>query len=352
MYCSAPFTSCEIKTNGLISYCCVSNDPLGNYINDSKLVQGRQSIIDGKILKGCNRCFNKTFTTVRETLTKNYPIKSMPTSVLNLLDIQYIDVRMGNVCNFTCLMCGPNDSHLWGSLVGRSNVLIDWEDEDKIINFIKSCKNLKTINFAGGEPFYNLKRLYKILSVLDRSVKIKFITNVSVYNKDCIKILNEFSGQLNCSLDGIGRFAETQRFRSNWKQVESNFKNFCKNLNDDWNIQIASTWTIFNIFGAKEFTDWIDNINKKRTVHFNYTFCDYPEFMSIYSLSPKQRKKIAKSINGYKDFKKGICANVPNDKNNIFKIQKFIETFEEKTNFNIHTSIPELREVLHVTDSP
>ena len=255
-------------------------------------------------------------------------------------------------------MCYEGDSHLWGKLFNNSQPVINWGDEeDKILDFIISCKNLKRISLAGGEPFYNKKILYKILNELDRNVELKFITNVSVCDNEIINMMNEFNkGRLHCSIDGIGKWIELQRLGSNWNVIEKNILNFCNNLHDKWKIVLVPTFSIFNILGLKDFLKWYFNklYPTRNNLQISYTITKQPHGMTFYSLDQHVRNKIVNEIKesniplkeyGLDYLLDIINKDVEKNKKEINAFYKHCDFIKEKLNIDYFQELPELKNV-------
>ena len=367
-YCSAPFNACNIKTNGEFTFCCRMNSPhSGESLNSKNLMNLRQDVIDGKIIDQCQiNCLdeeerwkhNKEWESQRQNLGKYFPLNHKATPFIDKNNLEYIDVRVGNVCNFTCVMCGTLDSHLWGKLRGHKQPIINWGDkEDEILDFIVSCKNLKRISLAGGEPFYNKKILYKILNHLDRDVELKFITNISVCNDEIIGMMNEFKkGRLHCSIDGVGKWIELQRLGSNWKIIEENVLNFCNNLHDKWKVVLVPTFSIFNVLGTKDFLQWyFDKLYPiRKNLQISHNITTHPDGMTFYSLDQSMRNKIVNEIKesniplehyGLNYLLDIIKEEKSKDKKQINEFYKRCNFIKEKSNIDYFKEIPELKNV-------
>ena len=364
MYCSAPWTTVQIKNDGQFSYCCMSRNPMGKDLNDPLLVEGRQKMIDGEILPVCQtKCFDieHLYNGQRKHLTKLYPIKHEIRAEANPDHIQYIDLRMGNICNFTCLMCGDRDSHIWGKINGKENPYISWAKDPvqykRIIDFIASCKNLKCISLAGGEPFYNKKQLFDVIDRLPRDIELKFITNVSFCDDEIISKLNEFKkGKLHCSVDGVDKWIEVQRLRSNWKTVEQNLLKFSKGLHKNWELRLVPTFTVLNTYGLPDFVDWYYSILKpvRDDFIFAYTICTDPPRLTLYNIPLEKRKEIVDKIKSknysynptLENLYNALLQNIVPDKNTIESLSKYLEYVKEKTDLDVLTKISELGDIL------
>jgi hypothetical protein len=355
-YCSAPWTTVNIKTDGRYSYCCVSWDLLGNHANDNNLVQGRQNIINGEILDVCKKaCFNveSLYQSQRQLTNNLFPIKHSTDIKLNPLDIEYIDLRIGNICNYMCLMCNESQSHLWGKFKGIDEPHIHWGDRHReIIEFISSCKNLKRICLSGGEPFYNKSQLFEIMDSLSFDITLKFITNVSICDDEIINRMNKFKkGILNCSIDGVEHWIETQRYKSNWNTIEKNIIKFSEKLHKGWRINLVPTFSVLNVTGLPNFINWYYNVlSNVRKTHFAYSILYQPHYLTLYSLSQAVRNNIVSQV---KDFNFELTdtindlllsvSKVESPKNkDIAELEKFLKNIKNKTNLDVATIIPEI----------
>lgn len=364
MYCSAPWTTVQIKNDGQFSYCCMSRDPMGIELNDTKLVEGRAKMIAGETLPVCqSKCLDieELFPSQRQYLNNMFPLNHTPNPEANPEHIQYIDLRMGNICNYMCLMCGDRDSHLWGKANNKENPYISWakdlEQYKRIIDFINSCKNLKSISLAGGEPFYNKKQLFDIIDRLPRDIELKFITNVSFCDDEIIDKLNEFkNGRLHCSVDGIGKWAEVQRLRSSWNIVESNLLKFAEHLHDGWILRLVPTFTVLNTHGLPDFIDWyFNNLRSvRKSAIMSYTICTMPERMTLYNIPLDTRKQIANRIlaKGYPltDTLQKLCNAIVQDKtpdpSTVTDLKNYLQYVKDKTGLDVIEELQEVGEVI------
>ena len=115
LYCPAIWKQLHLNTKGDVFPCCEWTDiyPFGvkNLTKDTKILQARNDVINGKIPKGCFRCVTNESNNLRShrqdlidmlgIVDKQYVSKDK----LDAGAIEYIDLRMGNTCNFMCNFC-------------------------------------------------------------------------------------------------------------------------------------------------------------------------------------------------------------------------------------------------------
>lgn len=363
MYCSAPWTTVQIKNDGQFSYCCMSRDPMGDSLNSSSMVTGRQQMIDGEVLPVCqSKCFDneKLFSSQRMELNKRFPLTHDIAPTASPKHIEYIDLRMGNICNYMCLMCGDRDSHLWGKANNKKDPYISWAKNPTqyqyIMDFIASCKNLKCISLAGGEPFYNKKQLFDVIDRLPRDIELKFITNMSFCDDEIIAKINEFkTGRMHCSIDGVGKWVETQRLRSNWHNIENNTLKFAKELHEGWQMTLVPTFTVINTYGLEEFADWIMQVYTptRKNAKMSYTICQWPDHMSLYNIPLSRRIQISNSIKeknynhpSIKRLLDSIEKDITPATDTVNKLKNYLQYVNHSTGFDALSGVPELAEVI------
>lgn len=364
-YCSAPFTSLQIKNDGTFSYCCMMTTPSGKHNNDTDMVKGRQKMINGEVLEECNtKCYGTQHLQSSHVsyMNKLFPISSdyKHSAEIDPKDVQYIDLRVGNICNYMCLMCGDEHSHLWAKAHNIASPYISWTDSpekyNQIINFISKCVNLKSLSLAGGEPFYNKAQINDILDRLPREMDLKLITNVSTCSDDYVSVLNEFqTGRLNSSIDGVGRWNDTQRFLSEWDTVNINILKYAKQLHSKWDITLVPTFTVINILGVEDFFDWYVNtvLPVRPTLKFGYTICQQPRHMSMYIIPLAIRTELADRIQtkfGHLSVVNRLASALRQDvtveKIFVDRLISQIEVEFPKIGMNVYNNIPELKDIL------
>jgi len=290
-YCPALWKEVYVNTRGDIGPCCVwrdvnwSGDGWGNKNNDTKTIgtdlqntrylqRQRQTVLNKKIPKGCSYCVKQEemgITSQRKQLIEKLgPLddKIFKSTEVSDDEIEYLDIRPGNTCNYMCNFCGPQASHLigkeWqksdasgenqelpGPISGENNFKKNGSnyyyrrperDRPKIslafnssqvkmefVNSFSKYKNLKFVHVAGGEPFYMKKELGQIIDCIPNKDKVtmRIITNLSVYDDALMERLSEFKKiHFLLSIDGVGRAIEISRWKSNWNTINSNIKKY------------------------------------------------------------------------------------------------------------------------------
>jgi MoaA/NifB/PqqE/SkfB family radical SAM enzyme len=135
--CSLPWTSVEATPNGEARICCLSNelivDKKGyamNIANSSlqEMFQSdymkslRQEFLDGKKPSTCNKCWSveeaggkSKRILARDSLEYKKVFEPIDYFNIDPTKIQFLDLKLGNICNLKCRICGSWSSSKWAS---------------------------------------------------------------------------------------------------------------------------------------------------------------------------------------------------------------------------------------------
>jgi hypothetical protein len=226
------------------------------------------------------------------------------------------DVKMGNTCNHSCVMCNPQDSSLiYNDWVKRKdspfvkeytakdpdyfkkakfNGFKNKKYSDYIKMVIKDNKNLRYLKLLGGEPLLD-DRLISALQNLDEAVKKKlqlsFVTNGSIDIVPVLKRIGTFKHiQISISVEGVGKVHEFARAGSSWPNLEKNILQTMDSKLCDLTIHYC--FQTATILGFDDLLNWC----KKHSIKLTGTMVDSPDYLSIRSLPDALRNKIIESM--------------------------------------------------------
>lgn len=381
--CDYFWRAVSISSDGSTEPCChysVHNPQkkknlLADYkIQNSKaLTDIRKTVLEGGIPEGCMPCVKCESDGGESPRQKGYDSRKqnpriIPSSEKQITRpieyIEHMDLFMNNICNFKCVMCSEDFSHLIAKEKGIKNPIVHWGDnEEHILKFMRRAKNLKKITIAGGEPFYNIAYLHKVLEVVlpvAKNMKILITTNGS--NKimqQTAELLNQFkSVTLSISVDAIGKHSEVQRVKSNWKQIESNIVHMKDAFKDNVKIELNSTITAITLPNLPELLVWANDNDAIEWVH--PSFVVYPNHLRIDVLKPEVIKDIKEQIlvlHRKTKFKPKIAKRCLGEiiktldgvRPTAIHREKFDEYFDElKANgrLDLHKELPEFKNLL------
>ena len=212
--------------------------------------------------------------------------------------ILHTDIRLGNLCNLKCRMCGPTESSPWKddwyNAFGwnrfrhdaaddkylylkkdkQGQICIDgfdpysWHERGDIFNqIVENAPNIEMIHISGGEPTIakaNYELLQKFIDT-GRSKRIALDYNTNLVNipDKAFELWKHFRlVELGGSVDGIKDVNEYIRFPSNWKKIEKTVHKIDQipNING-W---FTTTVQVFNVLNIPELIEWTIEQNFKR----------------------------------------------------------------------------------------
>ena len=269
-FCLAPWVHLHVLPTGKVMPCCFWDqqhkrdnygemqeyDSVPDLMNHDSFKKLRKQFLAGDKHPGCNRCYqhddagrkNNSMRTWFNTEFDNEKTRQVVadtkedgTSDINML---YLDIRFGNICNLKCRMCGYELSSTWHDELIKLEVdngitadnprsqqnkpkFIHVDCYEKVEPFLETVEE---IYFAGGEPFLypeHLQMLDKLIAMGRTDVKIKYNTNLTSLKykgRDIVEIWKKFDRvSVGASIDGYGETIEYIRTGLKWPQFESNF---------------------------------------------------------------------------------------------------------------------------------
>ncbi len=360
--CTIPWNHQATYQNGDYGICCqciytsggrmltdgkpvnVLRDDFTEVRNHPTLIELRRSMLNGEKSDLCKLCWDEEDLglvskrqqqqhTYHETLQKILDLKEDSGYIdVNEFPIQYLDLRLGNLCNMRCRFCGPGDSSLWfEEMYEMENPIIKFgkiENSYKIEKVANTYKvvgddfqyynsekfnkdiqkilpNVNRIYFTGGEPLIN-KKHYEILDYcidngFAKNITLEYNTNGTTLNKNLLEQWRQFASVVVCfSIDGMDDLADYIRNPSKWDVIKQNMYNLD-------NADIPQLWcttnVTVNIFNVKHFLDMLDWYHSAGFKRFHHKLLWHrlvgPEFLNIQVLPLNTKKEITALYDNY-----------------------------------------------------
>jgi sulfatase maturation enzyme AslB (radical SAM superfamily) len=230
--------------------------------------------------------------------------------------VRYSDIRLGNVCNLTCRMCGPIASRLWVphfnsvqpkayripaeelKVLGQNN----WVKHESVGWLLEqSLPHVEALHFAGGEPLI-LPEMVEALETCVRSgrageIELSYNTNMTVLPEKVTSLWHNFkSVSILCSIDGFGRMTEYIRRPSKWSDLDRNLHLLDENF-ERWKIKwatITCTTQIYNVLNVDQLFHYLRTAGFKHITAIPQLMpLYYPQYLSIQAL-PASAKSVAR----------------------------------------------------------
>jgi molybdenum cofactor biosynthesis enzyme MoaA len=347
-FCVLPFMHAAVSPTGSFRVCCNSNpknnkiwktenkeykmfrDDINEVWNSPSYKKIRKEFIDGKRPETCQRCFREEDAGIRSPRI-GYNEKWFKDDVQVAeeipLDVRYVDIRLGNLCNLKCRMCNPWSSSMWvkdwNKVVDTAELapneplsdedldwmekLGEWPDRKGTgKNFVEIAHTIEEIYLTGGEPTLATSQYalfdYCIENDLASNIKLKYNTNLTNVPQKMIDYWRHFKQvQLNCSIDATGARDRYIRYPSSWSKIEENFDQL--NALPNVNIQIHCTVQVLNIVAMPELFEWIKSKDiAPEQMYLN--ILNHPESMNIRSLPQALKEQAVVNLLPYKEWPK------------------------------------------------
>ena len=301
--CMLPWISIETSPVGTARPCCLAKDEIPGFsLKTNTLEQAyhsdymqdlRQQFLDGKQPSTCQRCWDeeaagRTSKRMNSRIRLKEYYDNVDWNNINPNQLWFIDLKLGNICNLKCRICGSWSSSKWANeeidYVGREHrrehiaykYLTDgaWPRENPLFwdNLKELLPNIKYLEFTGGEPFlieqhFDLLR-YAVEHDYAKNIEIHYNTNGTVFPEAAELWANFKHVEIAFSIDNIGARFEYERFGAVWAEVEANLARFNQMRSDQLTTQICLTVNIQNVYYLPELCAWI-NTQTFDHVYFN-----------------------------------------------------------------------------------
>lgn len=270
-YCDRPWTELHIEEDGSVTPCCVmpsNRFPMGKNLTEYSLGYAladlKSSLLSNIKHPSCDWCWKN-----EENNLKTHRINHQRSPGL-----RSVHIRLNNVCNFKCRMCGPAFSSSWAienkkhkHFIFESNSV--YKDafsttSEYLFPLLKneiSAGNLNHLSISGGEPLITDAH-YTLLSFLIENdltnVSLGYSTNLSKLDYkgiDLLPLWNKFNSvSLEASCDGWGKHVEYGRSGFNLEVFKENFikaYDYIDTINCV--VNIFSVWTLPKIEKFKKY---------------------------------------------------------------------------------------------------
>lgn len=323
-FCILPWMHLATNASGNYRVCCNSipgknfilkqdGTPYKIYKDDIKEVWSsptykkiREQFLNNERPEICQRCFREEdsgLKSARQGWNEQWMF-DYEKNVDPSIQIKYVDIRLGNLCNLRCRMCNPYASNQWvkeWDLINKwesdseKNRLakMDWPNSPKTWqNLIPILDTVKMIYLTGGEPTLATEQ-YKLFDIciernIAKKITLKYNSNLINIPSKMIEYWKHFKKiKMNASIDGIGIVNEYIRYPSNWNNVEKQLKTF---IEMNVSLQVHVTVQIYNAFHLSDIFDYFDKLN----IIPYLNILNHPDYLNIRVL-PKDKKNIIKN---------------------------------------------------------
>ena len=241
-FCPMPWTGLMYNFDGRVKNCIrsVETMPIGNIKNNSiedivlgdTNIQRQTDITNQTPVASCQTCYDlergkKGFDIISDRIFYIRELKQVPVSTYQPgnFDLQTIDVRWSNLCNFACVYCGPSFSSRWSDELKIQSTTPSVEQQENFKQYIyQNAHKLKHVYLAGGEPLL-MKENIELLQKVNPDVQLRINTNLSKVDTKIFEKVCEFKNvHWTVSVESIEDEFEYIRHGGNWTDFLDNLK--------------------------------------------------------------------------------------------------------------------------------
>lgn len=277
-FCPMPWTGLMYNFDGSVKNCIRSANKIGN-IQDTPIETillgnnnvARQAMIVNKLPPtSCSPCHElehgkKGFDIISDRIfyIKEFKKTSPDTYRPNNFDLQTIDVRWTNLCNFACVYCGPEFSSRWADELQVEQQRPDEQSRLAFKEYIfKHAGQLKHVYLAGGEPLL-MKENLELLDLLDPEVNLRINTNLSKVDTQVFDRVCKFKNvHWTISIESLDQEFEYIRFGGKWADFVDNLTTI-QNLGHK--VSFNMLWFLLNYQSVFDCVDYL----KEQGFHSN-----------------------------------------------------------------------------------
>ena len=341
-FCPLPWQHLATHPHGGVTLCCISDHTDGlnrarnfkdgydefldlnsysidAHMNSDYYKQVRLEMLNNQKPKACMRCYEEEAKgieskrqhekTVFPSYTTDYARKLTSEDGSIPMDLRFVELRLGNVCNVRCRTCNPASSSKWledyKDIVEKADFVnkgylglnfpedFKWAEDDRFYDDLYECApNLEVLYINGGEPTL-IKQHWTYLQKLVDSGRSSNI--ILWYNINCtmlppiaLELWPHFKEARIClSIDDIDERNAFIRTNTKWDAVCNTIDTLLPH-SDDLTLRITQTVSAYNYATLPEFFSWAKTIGIEVDMNFVYD----PEYLSPSAIPPAARKLI------------------------------------------------------------
>ena len=296
-FCPLPWFNITTDVNGSVRPCCryaqhdeqvdqkmpwMQKGTIKSLWNGPEMKGLRRAFINGEQPADCSWCWKEEENNIksyRQLYIDEYSdyYKSIDFTTDHSPNPIVFDLKLSNVCNLKCRMCGSTAS---SSILKEEKTYKYFTDHDrkdheywltnKILgtpnekDFMEWLPSIVELQFTGGEPLVSPenKQLIKAISETEyaKNISIQLNTNATHFNTTFVEQLKKFKEiHLNASIDDIGPRIEYARHGCNWENLDKNLKRY--NSVEEIKLNIWATVNNYNIWYLDDLINYCEENN-------------------------------------------------------------------------------------------
>ena len=335
--CMLPWISIETSPLGTTRPCCLAHDEItdesGNRydlktttletIYKSHYMQDlRRQFRAGEKPETCSRCWEEEAAGKdSKRIHSQIRLKELYAQVDWANDtpdqLWFIDLKLGNICNLKCRICGSWSSSKWAAeemaylpahVDKKTHIAYKWLQEGKWpeespefwANLKALLPNIKYFEFTGGEPWL-IKEHWELLQYAaengySENIDIHYNTNATQLPDNPFVWANFGRVDIAVSIDNVGQRFEYERYGANWDralEVVDYIHALKEHSMPNITTQLCFTINIQNVYYLNELLAWADT-KGFGSIYFNMLHS--PSHMNIQHMTPEAQELVLSKL--------------------------------------------------------
>jgi radical SAM protein with 4Fe4S-binding SPASM domain len=332
IFCVAPWMALDIRQDGEVKPCCVSEYTYGHINkkslweiwNDEPIKKLRENMLNDIPTKSCQVCYNNQAagkSSLRQDFNgdlfryyKKFVYDTNEDFSVNEPGFVWWDLKLSNKCNFKCRMCSWTSSssfelEQFGKISGK------WDAAEKTYEEVEPYLGMVNhLYFSGGESLIideHWKILDKVIE-LGRNNKVTLAYNSNFSNlvykgRHIFDMWDQFNRdlQVHISVDGVGARGELIRKGFKWDRFVSHaeqFRDRFKHKERTHQLHFDCTVQALNIFDVVNLHQYLYTSGLMKNIDFFFlNFMQTPIEQSVWILDKKTKEAAKENIRNHID---------------------------------------------------
>jgi pyruvate-formate lyase-activating enzyme len=300
-FCVLPWVSLEASPIGTVRPCCLAEEEIVDVhgrkfdlghcaeladVQDSNYMRDlRQQFLDQQQPETCKKCWAEEDagrTSKRmHTLDRLKHLIPDQEWTQNPKPLMFLDLKLGNICNLKCRICGSWSSSSYAVEEIEFAPLVEkkrghhyqmlkqgaWarNNQDFWDEINAMSDQIRYLEFTGGEPFMIKEHFQFLERIVDMGiagqVEIHYNTNGTQFPENAEDIWQHFKTvEIAFSIDDVAERFEYQRANAVWSEVEYNIARFMamRDRHPNIQLQVCITVNVFNVMYLEDVANWAD----------------------------------------------------------------------------------------------
>lgn len=335
-FCTAPWSHLTVHIDGDIKLCCIG-EPIGTLVNDDSCATAwnsqtvkdvRTSLLAGTRHDYCNACYSVE-DLGGQSLRQNYlnggsfdrALATNDDGSLPTMELDFIEVRFNNLCNFKCRICNGDYSSSISAedsargIPGKVYKSPGTSQLTGLTEIRRHYATLTKIYFVGGEPLM----MPEHWSVLEELVEQQLSSNMTLFYSTNGSVLtfkhahiNKFWSKfkrvhVNFSIDAEGSAAEYWRDGTNYTELLDNIATVSKI--DTCCVGVNSTVGWPNVFSWIRFVEHCLTTGLVNLDNFTLSCVTHPTEFSLTAAPAFKKIQIRDALRKLQLNTAGVMAN-------------------------------------------